>query len=300
MRRKKWLLIVPAMLAVLLAVDVLLRIFAVGVPPAAYCDNGAPRGNHRYQARNPYVDAPPDELSRYILCFGDSWTFGLGVQASDAWPQRLETILRDHDEQVYVANLATVRDTAADIAKNFTMQVKRYRAKTAVVMTGLVDAQAAERLHEFPPGDPFAPRACSRPWWRLGHELGRRRLAFRLRLDHQKEKENKRFVERVGSVAQVQEALFAIARQAEELGVRLVLVTTPKMPAPTGSTPRLPLENGYNFLIQVTAQSFQLPLCDLEKRWGDDTPDYLLDWLLWPMPNEQGHLDIARAVAASL
>jgi len=300
MHKNKWLLIIPAVSAVLLAVDLLLRVLGTGVPPAAYCDNGTPRSNHRYQTRNPYVDAPPDEMSRYILCFGDGWTFGLGVKQADTWPQRLENILRDHDEQVYVANLATVRDTASDIAKNFTMQVKRYRAKTAVVMTGLIDAQPVERWRKFPPGDPFAPRVCSRPWWRLGHELGRRRLAFRLRLEHQKEMEEKRFVERVGSVAQVQEALFSIARQAEDLGVRLVLVTAPKMPTPTGSAPRLPLENGYNFLIQVTGQSFQLPLCDLEKRWGEKTQDYLLDWLLWPMPNEQGHLDIARAVAASL
>jgi lysophospholipase L1-like esterase len=234
------------------------------------------------------------------VCFGDAWTFGLGVSRAETWPAQLESLLVRHDPDARVVNAASTLTTAADVARLFRREVTRYRAAQAVVFVGAQDAAPADVLQKHPLGDPFHPANCRRPTWRLGHLLRRRLQTYRLWVDPPDPPDQEAKIERRQSVTQTQTALLDIAQAAQAAGVRLVFVTYPTLHLRRAGRPYLPLENRYNFLIQTAAASFGARMVDLAARWGDKTPDYLLPWMMWPHPNAAGHLDIARAVAEQL
>lgn len=300
MKTKSWLVGIGLFVGLALAVELLLRAFNSGLPPDRFCPDGSPHGEFRYQLRNRYLDTTLEDVSKYIICLGDSWTYGLGVAEKETWPVRLETIMQLHDPNVRVVNAATVGCTAADAAALFARIARRFRADRAVIFVGAQDVAPLELLNRHPLGDPFQPRSCPRPKWRFGHEIKRRRLAFQLRLSPPDPPDEKSYLPRRSSVAEMQTQVFRIAALAEELKVKLVFVTYPALLPGARSTPYLPLESRYNFIIRMAAEAMGAGLCDLEKRWGRDTEDFLLPWMLWPHPNEKGHSDIARAVAEVL
>ncbi len=296
---KSRLLLWLSPLVALIALDLLLRAFGVGAPPAAYCPDGAPRGAARYEPRNVYLETRPDDASHFVVCFGDSWTWGVGVRAAETWPAKLETLLRRHDPEARVVNAAEPNATAADMARIFPRQTTRYRARQAVVFVGAQDAAPRKLLDKYPPGDPYQPRDCRRPWWRLGAAIGRRALLHKFRIEPLDPPESRTSVERRGTLAQAEMALLQIAETAHEQGVEVVFITYPALPTQSGA-PHLPLENRYNFLIAAAAASFDAKVVDLESRWRNRTAEFLLPWMLWPQPNAAGCRDIAHAVAEML
>jgi lysophospholipase L1-like esterase len=297
--RGRWL--APAIvIGALLLIEILLRLIGAGVPPPRYCADGSPRGRFGYGVRNRYVDSIPADTAHYVVCFGDSWTFGLGVTADEAWPARLETLLKKHDANARVVNAAVAHAVTADVARVFRPLIIRYRARQVVIFVGAQDATPLDLLKAHPLGEPFHQGDCPRPWFRLGHWFSRRWFAFQLRLHPLDPVDNKLPVERRSSMTATQMNLLALAQTASELGVTAVFVTYPTLPPGAHDMPLLPLENRYNFLIHAAAAAFSLPEVDLEKRWGDRTERYLLPWLIWPHPNAAGHADIAKAIAAAL
>lgn len=287
-------------LGALIVVDLLLRLFGVGVPPAAYCINGAPRGNFRYQPRL-IDDAPPSEEGvETILCFGDSWTFGLGVNDKQTWPAVLQNLLDERGDQARVVNLANPADRTADVVELLPSRMLRYRSKKAIVFVGAQDATPLALLEQTPLGNPSTPERCPRPLWRLGHWFTRRYHAFQLSVDSPDPPENKEYLPRRGTVADTQMQLLRLGQLASERKIDLIFITYPSLPTERRGTPYLPLEGRYNFLIHSAAKSFSMHVVDLEERWGNRTENYLLDWLIWPHPNAQGHADIAAAVLEAL
>jgi len=280
----------------LIAVDLVLRIFGAGVPPKNFCSNGAPRGSYRYAPRNRYVDAPTDSSMHFIICFGDSWTYGLGVAAEQTWPAALEKLLGRRETQARVVNAAVCGATAAEVAKNFERQVKRYQARRVVLMVGAQDAMPLALLKKDPPGDPYKTQSCPQPWWRLGNLIARRYQAFQLRLHNPDPPDGKENIARRESITETQMQLMELARRAGDLNVTAVFVTYPVLPVGPHAAPFWPLEARNNFLIRAAAESFGHLICDLETRWGERTEKYLMDWMNWPHPNAAGHADIAQAV----
>lgn len=47
---------------------------------------------------------PKPAGQRRVVCIGDSFTFGWGVRVEDAWPRRVETVLRERDDAVRTVN----------------------------------------------------------------------------------------------------------------------------------------------------------------------------------------------------
>ena len=300
MKRKAWWTISAAILGGLALVEIIVRLTGAGVPPPQYCPDGSPRGKFRYGARNRHVDAVPNDVARYIVCFGDSWTFGLGVKSDETWPARLEVLLKKHDPDARVVNAAVSDAAAADVLRIFRPMIERYRAKEVVVFVGAQDATPVELWKTYPLGAPFHQGDCARPWFRLAHLLGRRWLAFDLRMHPLDPESGIQKARRRSSVTAMQIDLFGLTQTAADLGVTAVFVTYPKLPDAPRGPPFLPLESRYNFLIHAIAQTPGMREVDLEKRWGERTENYLLPWLLWPHPNVAGHADIATAVAAAL
>jgi len=296
-RRLLWWLAAPG---AVIALDLLLRLFGVGAPPTGYCPDGSPRGAARYEPRNVYMETRLDDVANYMVCFGDAWTWGVGLPREQTWPAQLEKLLRRHDPEASVVNAAEPGSLSADVAKLFLRQVRRYRAKQAVVFVGAQDATPKVLLDKYPPGDPFRPRDCPRPTWRLGHSFGRRILSHEWRVRPLDPPDAKDAGARRATLAQTQMSLLQIAQTAQDEGVELVFVTYPALPVQKVGAPHLPLENRDNFLISTAAASFDAKVCDLERRWGGRTADYLAPWLLWPQPNAAGCADIARAVAETL
>ena len=282
------------------ALDGLLRLLGTGVPPGTLCPDGSPNGAFRYEPRNQYLETSPDDESDYVVCFGDGWTFGLGVERREAWPAVLEQLLQRHDPNLRVVNSAAVGETSTDVAKIFKRQLVRYRSRQAVVMIGAADATPADLLEKYPPGDPFKAGFCRPPRWRLGHVLARRLEGYKLRLYPLDPPDDQSSRDRRIGITQAQLNFMKIAGAAQELGARVIFVTYPKLSPVQPGDPHLPLESRYNFLVAGAVTVCDGAICDLEKRWGDKTGDYLLSWMLWPHPNAKGHADIAKAVAGLL
>jgi lysophospholipase L1-like esterase len=290
----RWL-VLPALL---LAVELGWRLLGLGVPPAAYCPDGSPREGHAFAQRG----HAPSELIQapYILCFGDGWTYGVGVPLEQTWPAVLQETLVASGAKNRVLNFAGPTDTTSEVAGRLPGAFRTFHPSVAVVFVGAQDAVPLKLAAEFGLGAALEPKRCRRPVSFFGHWLGRQRLAFRLWRDDPDRPDNKEFLPRRGTVAATQRALLDIAQLADLSDVRVVFVTYPDLARRPTGPPFLPLESRYNFLIQGAANESGASLVDLRSRWGEHTPEYLLDWLIWPHPNAAGHADIAAAVAAAL
>lgn len=98
-----------------------------------------------------------------ILCFGDSWTFGWGVEPQDAWPKKLMLLLQGRGYMnVEVVNCGQPGKNTTDYLRN--MESVLGRLKADLVLIGILQlddlAQIYERRHAPADNSPvFAVRA---------------------------------------------------------------------------------------------------------------------------------------------
>ena len=213
----RYLLPILLLAAVLVVLDLALRHYSVGVPPPEFCPDGSPRSEFSYQSRNAYEQEEIEREGQYIVCFGDSWTYGLGVRFAETWPAKLEALLQEKEPETRVVNTARVLTTTADVVEMFDREITRYRSRRAVVLVGAQDAAPLALLREYPPGNPYEAKECPQPLWRLKHWLQRRTLAFRLSVEPPDPPDNKEYIPRRSTVADTQMLLFRLGQLAAEV-----------------------------------------------------------------------------------
>jgi len=297
--RWRWALV---LLFLIVGVEVTLRILGTGVPPTEFCPDGAARGDFRYEPRLRSGDQGFNPQKRTILCFGDGWSYGLGVSESITWPRRLEYLLQQRDDSFRVINLARPENTSAEVAGQFHRSLVKYQPEKAVVFIGLQDATPRSLLNQYPLPDPNQGQSCRRPSWRLLAILKIRYRAWRWSLEPIDPPENKEFLDRRLAVYQTLNYLQTIRQEAEQAGVELVFITYPELNQQDDPRPHLPLEHRNNYLIrQAAADSPNVKLYDLGDRLRNaPAAEYLLPWMLWPHPNDDLHFKIAVELAKVL
>jgi lysophospholipase L1-like esterase len=87
-----------------------------------------------------------------ILCFGDSWTFGWGVNAENSCPKKLEAHLREKGYTAEVINCGKSGECTADYKKNIEELVPLLHPD--LVLAGVLQSDDLAQLYEnaFPAG----------------------------------------------------------------------------------------------------------------------------------------------------
>src|SRR4030095_324180 len=89
-----------------------------------------------------------------ILCIGDSWTYGWGVNVQDTYPQQLENYLRTKGKNVEVIN----GGKAGGYTKIYAQQMKRLipALKPDLVLVGILQGDDLAQLYEMDSSEIFA------------------------------------------------------------------------------------------------------------------------------------------------
>lgn len=77
-----------------------------------------------------------------ILCLGDSYTFGIGVDYQDSYPRHLENILDENPPKIRrfkVYNLGIPGSNSSQLANNLQCNIDKYNPDLLIVMTGRND-----------------------------------------------------------------------------------------------------------------------------------------------------------------
>lgn len=99
-------------------------------------------------AGNIYAPLPkPGQISEgafNIVCFGDSFTYGWGVDAAQTYPRQLEKLLSDNelfDKKVRVFNLGVPGSNSSQILKYLYKILSNYKKpEIAIILTGVNDS----------------------------------------------------------------------------------------------------------------------------------------------------------------
>jgi len=84
-----------------------------------------------------------------ILCFGDSWTYGWGVNVENAWPAKLETILQSKGYAIEVINCGQAGTHPNDYARYIKKLVPIL--KPDLVLVGILQGDDLAQLYENDP-----------------------------------------------------------------------------------------------------------------------------------------------------
>jgi hypothetical protein len=279
-------------IAGLLILEAFLRIFGFAIEPEYFLRDATPAQGRNYEPRNPYIDTTFSESTFNILVFGDSWSFGLGCNRDQTFPAVIERkLLKERHLAVRVANLSQPDYTSEDIAKIFPRSLNRFKADLAIVLAGQADS-----IPENLAGDYYARKPFSmgeKKWldrWRVPRLASNIALASKLNGRNIGTETGKDRNVRKRTIEQTQSAFLTIGKAAGEAGVRLILVTYPKLIKPGWLHPHYPVFTERNLFIRSAADNFGVGLLDLEKIIPQEkTPQYLLPWLRWPHLSAEGH-----------
>lgn len=89
------------------------------------------------------ADTPAEHV---VVCLGDSWTFGVGLAAEDAYPAQLEALLRgEHGLDVNVINLGEPGATPLHMARRLNQYLQAHGTDVVIALMGS-NADFAESL----------------------------------------------------------------------------------------------------------------------------------------------------------
>ena len=84
------------------------------------------------------ASAPSDDAGLVVVCVGDSWTFGVGVEADQAYPAQLQGLLRaQHGSEVQVLNLGQPGANAMRSARILRTHLARHHADLVIWQAGM-------------------------------------------------------------------------------------------------------------------------------------------------------------------
>lgn len=72
-----------------------------------------------------------------ILCLGDSHTYGAGVEEEEAYPARLQVLLREKGVRVNVVNLGAPGTNTSEIRAELPVLLDRYKPAAVIVLAGV-------------------------------------------------------------------------------------------------------------------------------------------------------------------
>jgi len=83
------------------------------------------------------VTALSDPEAPVILCLGDSHTYGAGVEEQEAYPARLEALLRERGLSVNVVNMGAPGTNTSEIRRSLPGLLERYSPVVVIVLAGI-------------------------------------------------------------------------------------------------------------------------------------------------------------------
>lgn len=83
------------------------------------------------------ISATQDMNTIKILCLGDSFTFGVGVQKGYSYPEQLEKMLNQNSQQHFIVyNAGVPGSNSSYIAKHLEANIKKYNPDIILLLTG--------------------------------------------------------------------------------------------------------------------------------------------------------------------
>lgn len=96
---------------------------------------GAMSNSHRLRSREVSVEETRDRLR--VLCFGDSTTFGFGVDLADAWPNQLQELLdAEHPGAIEVLNAGIPGHTTYQGRQRLEADLTKWEPHLAIITFG--------------------------------------------------------------------------------------------------------------------------------------------------------------------
>lgn len=93
------------------------------------------------------VERKPNEFN--ILCFGDSFTLGIGAPNGKGYPDQLERLLRENYEKSNFNVYKEFRINSSTVLKYLTRDIERYSPDLVIVMIGCNDRWSLENCTYF-------------------------------------------------------------------------------------------------------------------------------------------------------
>lgn len=92
---------------------------------------------HSWAVRLDLRQSLADPGAPVILCLGDSHTYGAGVSADDAYPARLEQLLRERGLRASVVNLGAPGMNTSEIRRRLPAWLSSYQPAAVIVLAGV-------------------------------------------------------------------------------------------------------------------------------------------------------------------
>jgi lysophospholipase L1-like esterase len=253
--------------------------------------------------RGPEIAPSPPEGVRRVLCLGDSYTFGTGVEETETIPARLDTIL---GEGVEVVNLGIEGANAYDSEARLRFIGLDLHPDLVVLFYLFNDVYRMERGRDWMAARTRDPEAA-----REGHLRDRRQSLFLAylrsrvgalvrRVDRSAGRLgvwNDQYRDEVPAWIETRTSLLEMRDMCKEEGVPFVVAVLPAFAHFTDEAYPLP---DYRREVAAFCQDAEIPVVDLhEPFWGSSGRRY---WIspMDPHPNAAACARIAGAVAARI
>jgi hypothetical protein len=305
-RRGEIALALASLLVALALAEGAVRLLAVGERRSGYAPvrtdrrDGRPRNAKGYRDLERAVPKPPGV--RRALCLGDSFTWGVSVLFDDAWPQRVERILRRERGEAWEAvNLAEPGLNSVQQAARLASEGWAYEPDVVVVGYVLNDSEDETAAEARRAADWAAEQRAPRTTL-----LDRSALARLVRTRLRATVENRRRVEGYRSMyadgysgwVEGRRALRALGGMCRERGVPLVVAIFPLFGNPLDE--RYPFAEVHAKVAHAAGEAGAKVVDLLPLYRGIDWRLLVVDGADDEHPNEIAHRIAAQAIARAI